>query len=193
VFVADSKNELLSLRVASVLLRVLFVLAAFLIVSRLYRLVVTRSWSPALRAICLVLVAVPLAVVGDMAIFFGPTASRVAASNSAGAASNAQYAEVKLADMQQFDLSSINLVDARFANDFAKGTIHSAVNFPVDSDSVKGRAILNALDRSKETVIFCQSSACLYSDKIARRFEGAGFQNIKIFRAGYVAWKNALL
>ncbi len=188
VYLSDSQTELVSLRIASVLLRIVPVIVAFFVVNSIYRWMIVQAWSSWKRAFALIGFTITLGFLGDAMLFFGPTASAIAASNSAGAFSNQRYQDITYDELKNLDKSQVNLVDARFSEDFAAGTIETSISFPVDADSSKGKMILSSLSSSKPTIIFCQSSSCPYSDKIARRFTGAGFNDVRIYRGGYVEW-----
>ncbi len=95
-----------------------------------------------------------------------------------------------LQDLQRMvDDQSTLLIDARFASDYARGTIPGAISIPVDV-SLKDRAVLlEGKSRSQPVVIFCQSDGCSFAKVIANGLVREGFTKVSIFPGGWVEWK----
>lgn len=87
-------------------------------------------------------------------------------------------------------LNEIALVDARFQKSFEAGTIANAVHYPLDINESLERQLLDKLSNYSEIVVFCESSSCTYSDKIAKRIVNDGSRNVIVYRAGYREWNN---
>ncbi len=81
------------------------------------------------------------------------------------------------------------IVDVRFERDFKSDHIPSATSLPVDASFSEFVEVSNALDPQKETVVYCQSEDCGFSDRVAIALRSRGFRNIKIFRGGWQEWK----
>jgi len=107
---------------------------------------------------------------------------------------SARYHSVKVPEITLNELShvvkdrSAILLDARRARDFNKGSIEGARNLPVDSTLSERREELVGIRRDDRLILFCQSIACPYGDKVASFLKFNGYTNLAIYRGGYREW-----
>lgn len=90
---------------------------------------------------------------------------------------------------QQLDAKTdMMLVDSRpKRSKYDKGHIPTAVSIPdMDFDGLKDQL---PADRQKLLVFYCGGYKCKLSHKSARKAIDLGYQNVKVFAAGYPAWK----
>lgn len=79
-------------------------------------------------------------------------------------------------------------IDARNAEEYAKGHIGNSINiFPYEQE-VKYMEKIMTLPRDKIFVIYCTGGTCDLSHKVADDMLGAGFKNIFIFTGGWDEW-----
>jgi len=81
------------------------------------------------------------------------------------------------------------IVDARPARVFAEGAVPTAVNIP---DTFFDK-MTNKLPTAKDTplVFYCGGDKCPLSPKSAERARALGYTDVKLFQAGWPAWKQA--
>jgi rhodanese-related sulfurtransferase len=78
---------------------------------------------------------------------------------------------------------SVNVVDVRAAEDFAKGHIPGAVNLPKDR-----WATLQGLRKDRINVLYCYSIVCHLAAAAAMQFAGQGFPVMEL-DGGWRWWK----
>ena len=79
----------------------------------------------------------------------------------------------------------INVVDVRYAEDFAKGHIPGAINLPRDKwDSFEG------LQREKVNILYCYTMVCHLAATAALHFAEKGYPVMEMV-GGFEAWKDA--
>lgn len=72
---------------------------------------------------------------------------------------------------------------------FASGHLPGALNLPLEGF---GEAAARALpDPAADIVVYCASSTCQNSDIAARKLQSMGYQNVRVFRGGKAAWRDA--
>lgn len=72
---------------------------------------------------------------------------------------------------------------------FASGHLPGAINLPLDGF---GENAVRALpNKSADIVVYCASATCQNSDIAARKLQSLGYQNVRLFRGGKAAWKDA--
>lgn len=81
------------------------------------------------------------------------------------------------------------IVDARPARKFKKGHVPTAVNIPLRQFE-KMQDQLPA-DKGAELVFYCGGYKCPLSPKSAVKAKAAGYTKVRLFQAGYPAWKAA--
>lgn len=82
------------------------------------------------------------------------------------------------------------IVDARHLEDFDLGHIQGSINIPTDMPEGQRRHLLAAISYETPIVVYCQSSGCPYSDAVAGLLETDGFQNVSVFRGGWLEWSS---
>lgn len=100
-------------------------------------------------------------------------------------------AEASFADLDQaMGDGETLLIDSRRRVDFEHGTLPGAINIPVDSSLAERGAGLADVSVGQSIIVFCHSSRCGYADEIAQFLLFNGYQDVRIFRDGYVAWRD---
>jgi rhodanese-related sulfurtransferase len=72
---------------------------------------------------------------------------------------------------------------------FASGHLPGAINLPLEGFAAAAQRGLP--DKSAEIVVYCASSTCQNSDLAARQLTSLGYRNVRVFRGGKAAWKEA--
>ncbi|MDR2410752.1 MAG: hypothetical protein LBE13_21940 [Bacteroidales bacterium] len=99
--------------------------------------------------------------------------------------------EINLAEMQTIVTEKLcPILDARYANNFKRGTIPEAKNMPINSSLSERQQILAGIDKNRRIVVFCQSAGCGYADEVAQFLKVNGFSNVVLYRGGYREWSN---
>lgn len=99
------------------------------------------------------------------------------------------YVEVDVSQFRRLlEGSGAQVIDARYKEDFASGHLSMAINIPVDASYGEFLEYSSKLSRSRPVVIYCQSSGCPFSDYVADALLSQGFEDIRIFRGGWVEW-----
>lgn len=85
--------------------------------------------------------------------------------------------------------SNFVIIDARSADDYAKGKIGNALNiFPYDEESNYFPKILS-LPRDKKIVIYCTGGNCDLSHHLAEDLMNFDFKNVFIYTGGWEEWE----
>ncbi len=72
---------------------------------------------------------------------------------------------------------------------FATGHLPGAVNLPLEGFAEN--ALRTMPNTASEIVVYCASATCHNSDIAARKLESLGYQNVRVFKDGKAAWKDA--
>jgi len=78
--------------------------------------------------------------------------------------------------------------DARYARDYKAGHLEGAINVPVDANDVERRKATANIAKDAHIVVYCQSAACKFAEKVAIKLMDDGFSNFSIFRGGWQEW-----
>lgn len=81
------------------------------------------------------------------------------------------------------------LIDARFYQDFVAGHIDGALSVPVDTPDIEIRKRLDGMRRDVAIIVYCQSAACSFDTVIAQKLQYMGFEDVSIYKEGWVEWK----
>ncbi len=81
------------------------------------------------------------------------------------------------------------LVDSRSTDDFEGGHIPTARSVPVYAEDAQLRALIDELGQDKRLVIYCQSSQCSFSARLAARLRAMGFTRMAIYHEGWREWR----
>ena len=83
----------------------------------------------------------------------------------------------------KMDHNTINVVDVREAEDFAKGHIPGAINLPRDRwNSLEG------LQKDKTNVVYCYTQTCHLAANACANFAGKGYPVMEL-EGGFESWK----
>lgn len=82
-------------------------------------------------------------------------------------------------------LKDVQLIDVRTAGEYSRGTIREAVN--IDYNSKEFEDLISKLDKTKPTLIFCQSGG--RSARALQKFKAIGFEYVLELEGGYGGWK----
>lgn len=72
---------------------------------------------------------------------------------------------------------------------FASGHLPGALNLPLEGFAERAAQALPS--KAQEVVVYCASSTCQNSDIAARKLLSLGYQNVRVFRGGKAAWRDA--
>ena len=88
-------------------------------------------------------------------------------------------------DRMMKERADVNVIDVRFAEDFAKMHIPGAINLPKDKwDTLEG------LQHDKINVLYCYTQVCHLAATAARQFAEKGYPVMEM-EGGFEAWKEA--
>ncbi|MBD3637897.1 MAG: rhodanese-like domain-containing protein [Crocinitomicaceae bacterium] len=82
-------------------------------------------------------------------------------------------------------LKDVQLIDVRTPGEYQRGTIDGAINIDFMSSDFTSK--ISKLDKSKPTLIFCQSGG--RSAKALYKFKQLGFEYVLELEGGYGNWK----
>jgi len=89
-----------------------------------------------------------------------------------------------------FDRDQAVFVDARPEFEYAEGHIPGAINIPFDEVEYYGSAIAS-LDKHKPLVVYCAGESCDLSIHLGELLAKKGFNTVRVFFGGSVAWQRA--
>ncbi|MFH0733672.1 MAG: rhodanese-like domain-containing protein [bacterium] len=89
-----------------------------------------------------------------------------------------------------FDENNAVFIDSRDPWEFSEGHIFNAINIPEFSFSPY-LPIVKSLDKNATYIIYCSSSDCELSRKLASRLKDSGYTKLIVFSGGWEAWLNA--
>jgi len=101
--------------------------------------------------------------------------------------------EISLAQARAlYEAGEADFIDARTAEEFARGRILGALHLPASAFSTgEAGAVLELLDPSRAVVIYCGGGDCDASHNTAVFLQQAGFERLHIMVEGYPAWAEA--
>ncbi|MFK7767587.1 MAG: rhodanese-like domain-containing protein [Mariniblastus sp.] len=102
--------------------------------------------------------------------------------------SSLEFQEVEKEDLIEMKANGAVLVDSRLTKDYLSGSIDGAISLPVASSLTRRQQVLRNIDKSQAIVVFCQSSSCMFSDEVGQFLKFNGYENIHIYRDGFVDW-----
>lgn len=90
------------------------------------------------------------------------------------------------------DIKSANggavIIDARQTPDYEAGHIDGAINIPTTLCAAGRTAKLAEVAKNSRLIIYCQSAGCPYAEKVAANLMEDGFNNLAIYKGGWVDW-----
>jgi rhodanese-related sulfurtransferase len=72
---------------------------------------------------------------------------------------------------------------------FASGHLPGALNLPLEAFVERAAQALPS--KQREIVVYCASATCQNSDIAARKLLALGYVNVRVFRGGKAAWRDA--
>jgi rhodanese-related sulfurtransferase len=72
---------------------------------------------------------------------------------------------------------------------YASGHLPGALNLPLEGFSEAAQQALP--NKAVDIVVYCASSTCQNSDIAARKLVALGYGNVRVFRGGKAAWRDA--
>lgn len=91
--------------------------------------------------------------------------------------------------LEQFRENQANhtavIIDARSADNYAKGHVRGARNVPATKVEKYIPGIENELQKDQLIIIYCGGPACPMGDTVYDRLASAGFTNMRVFRPGW--------
>ena len=112
---------------------------------------------------------------------------------SSGAAAIPTLAEnlvVPLDEARELFLNQSALfLDARPSESYRQGHIKGAVSLPLSDLGERYVAVLAELPQDEPIITYCSGQDCSLGEELARFLLGDGFNNVRVFRAGWLAWQ----
>ena len=81
------------------------------------------------------------------------------------------------------------IIDARQTADYEAGHINGAINIPTTLCAAGRNAKLANVEKDSRLVIYCQSAGCPYAERVAANLMEDGFNNLAIYKGGWVDWQ----
>ncbi|MBN1355332.1 hypothetical protein JXA40_03570 [bacterium] len=86
------------------------------------------------------------------------------------------------------DPANILFVDARPEQDYIASHISRAISFPLEQFEEYLPDFLARYPTGKQIVIYCSGIGCTDSHELSKNLEPFGYQNVRIYSAGYEGW-----
>lgn len=86
---------------------------------------------------------------------------------------------------QLINQKAAQVVDVRQAEEFSKGSVPGAKNFPADS------ALLRAAELKKDKPLILVDERGVHAGRLATRLRAAGFAQVFVLNGGLSAWRQA--
>jgi rhodanese-related sulfurtransferase len=157
----------------------------------------TNPWPGTLRA-CIGQAAALLVIILGVAAAYRVTSGQGFLSSRAAIAEIQDshfenfLPKVKTADMAKLlHTPGVTVVDARQAKDYRAGHLDGAISIPVNSSPRDCQQALADVSTDERIVVYSHSSGCAYGEKVARKLIDLGYQNISMFKGGWVEWEKA--
>ena len=97
--------------------------------------------------------------------------------------------KVTAKEVEKVSVGGAVVIDARQTQDYEAGHIESAINIPVSLCAAGRSSKLAEVEKTSLLVIYCQSKGCPYAEKVAANLIGDGFNNVAIYKGGWIDWK----
>lgn len=81
------------------------------------------------------------------------------------------------------------VLDARLTRDYEHGHLEGAISLPIDTNDAVWEATVRTIPRGRPIVAYCQSAGCKYAEKVSLKLLDEGFDDIVIFKGGWVEWE----
>lgn len=81
------------------------------------------------------------------------------------------------------------LVNVLSKDSFEARHISTSINIPVDE--IENRAPSELPDKNKEIIVYCASTECQASPRVAKKLEELGYTNVTDYEAGVAGWQEA--
>jgi len=83
------------------------------------------------------------------------------------------------------------IIDARLERDYQSGHIEGAIGLPVNCSEEVYTETVSGLGKNKKIILYCQSAGCQFAEKIALQLKADGFEDLAIFKGGWVEWQKS--
>jgi len=83
------------------------------------------------------------------------------------------------------------LLDARFRDDFQTGSLDGAISVPFCTSQADLANVFSNVARDTQIVVFCQSSTCPFSEKLAEKLYLLGFKDVVVPTVGISEWEES--
>lgn len=97
-----------------------------------------------------------------------------------------KYARSKLGNGMRGKADAL-FIDARPDRHYNAGTIPSAIQIH-DTDFKEHVKRIDGVAKNREIIVFCQGWECVKSPKVAVMLKDMGYENVKLYQAGYPDW-----
>jgi len=72
---------------------------------------------------------------------------------------------------------------------FDQGHLPGAINLPLEGLAERAQRLFT--EKQAEIVVYCASATCQNSHVAQRKLSSLGYQNVRLYRGGKAAWKDA--
>ncbi|MEN3043773.1 MAG: rhodanese-like domain-containing protein [Candidatus Hydrothermales bacterium] len=104
-----------------------------------------------------------------------------------------KYPEIKFIDSEKlFNLLKKNevfLIDAREKDEYVKGHIDGAINFPYSEFYSNPLKFVDKIDTQRKIVVYCEGGFCELSFKVSEILKELGLKDLMIYIGGFDDWK----
>ena len=114
--------------------------------------------------------------------------SEAASPSDAASASAREIAVSELAERLQSSQPPV-VAEILGPQHFATGHLPLALNLPLEGFSEAAQRALP--NQAADIVVYCASATCQNSDIAARKLLALGYDNVRVFRGGKAAWRDA--
>lgn len=134
-------------------------------------------------------------IVGGAALIYAVAATEIAAAAEAvhaptQAVDPLRPIEIHLPDMMRLSRQKGTvIVDARSPEVYRRGHVAGAVNLPLDI-ALAGPEAIDRLPAGPNLVVYCDSSGCLNSSRVARLIKERTSRNVMVYSGGWGEWSS---
>ncbi|MEN3045763.1 MAG: rhodanese-like domain-containing protein [Candidatus Hydrothermales bacterium] len=104
-----------------------------------------------------------------------------------------KYPEIEFIDAERLyyliKKNEVFLIDAREKDEYIKGHIEGAVNFPYSEFYMDPAKFIDKIDTQRKIVVYCEGGFCELSFKVAEILKDLGIKDLVIYIGGFNDWK----
>jgi rhodanese-related sulfurtransferase len=119
----------------------------------------------------------------------GLLANPVGAAGVQKAHAGAFITKISAKKARQLLGEDVVVLDARMTRDYERGHLEGAISLPIDANDALWEATIPTIPRGRSIVAYCQSAGCKYAEQVSLKLMDQGFDDIVIFKGGWVEWE----